>query len=93
MPRHLPATVQQLYLSNNSLAELGEDSFAGFQGLKYLRLGRCGLRSPTLHPGVFSNLSSLVEMDLSYNKLTSVPAVPTTLQYMYLEANQIQGYI
>ncbi|KAM3878339.1 lumican [Diretmus argenteus] len=91
VPRHLPPSVQQLYLSNNSLSVLGEDIFVGFLDLKYLHLSRCGLQSPSLHPHVF-NVTSLVELDLSYNKLTVTPTVPTTLQYLYLEANEIQEF-
>ncbi|XP_038553791.1 lumican isoform X2 [Micropterus salmoides] len=92
VPRHLPRTVQQLYLSNNTLSGLDEDSFVGFHNLKYLRLSHCGLQSRGVHPQVF-NFSSLVELDLSYNKLTTIPTVPTTLQYLYLEANEIQDRI
>ncbi|XP_070759555.1 lumican [Enoplosus armatus] len=91
VPRHLPPSVQQLYLSNNSLSGLDEDSFVGFLNLKYLRLSHCGLQSRGVHPHVF-NFSSLVELDLSYNKLTTIPTVPTTLQYFYLEANEIQSF-
>uniref|UniRef100_A0A672IEU0 Lumican-like n=1 Tax=Salarias fasciatus TaxID=181472 RepID=A0A672IEU0_SALFA len=91
VPRYLPSSVQQLYLSNNSLSGLDADSFAGFLDLKYLRLSHCGLQSSGVHSGVF-NSSSLVELDLSYNKLTSIPTVPTTLQYLYLEANTIQEF-
>ena len=88
VPRHLPPSLQQLYLSNNSLSGLEEDCLVGFSGLRYLRLSHCGLQSPSIHPLAF-NLSSLVELDLSYNKLSLTPTVPTTLQYLYLEANQI----
>ncbi|KAL7408715.1 hypothetical protein ABVT39_028087 [Epinephelus coioides] len=91
VPKHLPPSVQQLYLSNNTLSELDEDSFIGFLSLKYLRLSHCGLQSSGVHLQVF-NFSSLVELDLSYNKLTTIPTVPTTLQYLYLEANQIQEF-
>ncbi|XP_056130313.1 lumican isoform X2 [Lampris incognitus] len=91
VPRNLPPSVEQLYLSNNSLSALDDNSFLGFHGLKFLRLSRCGLQSPTLHPLVF-NVSSLVELDLSYNKLTVIPPVPTTLQYLYLEANEIKEF-
>ncbi|XP_024126428.1 lumican [Oryzias melastigma] len=91
VPRHLPPSVQQLYLSNNSFLDLAEDSFVDFDNLKYLRLSRCGLKSRGVPSQVF-NSSSLVELDLSYNKLTSIPVVPITLQYLYLEANQIQEF-
>lgn len=92
VPRHLPPSVQQLYLSNNTLSRLNDDSFVGFLNLKYLRLSHCGLQSRGIRPQVF-NFTSLVELDLSYNKLTTIPTVPTTLQYLYLEANEIQGEV
>lgn len=92
VPKNLPISVQQLYLSNNTLSGLDEDSFVGFLNLKYLRLSRCGLQSRSVHPQVF-NFSSLVELDLSYNKLTTIPTVSTTLQYLYLEANEIRGEV
>nr|XP_020489929.1 lumican-like isoform X1 [Labrus bergylta]XP_020489930.1 lumican-like isoform X1 [Labrus bergylta]XP_029133273.1 lumican-like isoform X1 [Labrus bergylta] len=91
VPRHLPPSVQQLYLSNNALSGLDEESFQGFLQLKYLRLSHCGLKSHDIPPQAF-NISSLVELDLSNNKLTTVPTVPTSLQYLYLEANEIQGF-
>lgn len=91
VPRHLPPSVQQLYLSNNTFPGLDEDSFAGLLNLKYLRLSHCGLESSGIQQEVF-NFSSLVELDLSNNKLTTIPTVPTTLQYLYLEANKIQEF-
>lgn len=91
VPKDLPPSVQQLYLSNNSFSSLDEDSFSGYPNLKYLRLGHCGLHSPRIHHATF-NLSSLIELDLSYNKLVTTPTVPTSLQYLYLEANQIQEF-
>lgn len=32
-----------------------------------------------------------MELDLSFNKLERIPSVSTTLQYLYLQANQIKG--
>ncbi|XP_077430224.1 lumican [Vanacampus margaritifer] len=91
VPRHLPTSVQQLYLSNNSLTGLDEDSFGGLVNLQYLRLSHCFLKSGNIQPQAF-NLSTLVELDLSYNKCTRIPTVPTTLQHLYLEANEIQEF-
>ncbi|XP_032406526.1 lumican [Xiphophorus hellerii] len=91
VPSHLPPSVQQLYLSYNKFSGLDEGSFEGFLNLKYLRLSHCGLQSSSVHPQAF-NHSSLVEVDLSYNKLITTPTVPITLQYLYLEANNIQEF-
>lgn len=90
VPRHLPPSIQQLYLSNNTLSGLDEDSFSKLLNLKYLRLSHCHLQSPSIHPQVF-NVSSLIELDLSYNKLTTIPVFPITLKYVYMEVNEIQG--
>lgn len=92
VPRHLPHSVQQLYLSNNNISQLNDNSFMGLSNLQYLRLSHCSLQSDSIHPQAF-NISSLMELDLSYNKLTVVPTVPMTLQYLYLEANEIQGEV
>ncbi|XP_061689332.1 lumican [Syngnathoides biaculeatus] len=91
VPRHLPISVQQLYLSNNSFAGIDENTFVGLLNLKYLRLSQCYLQSRKVHSQAF-NLSSLVELDLSYNKFTRIPTVPITLQHLYLEANEIQEF-
>ncbi|XP_029006389.2 lumican, partial [Betta splendens] len=90
VPSHLPPSIQQLYLSNNSLSALSKDSFASLLNLKFLRLSHCGLQSRSVHEQSL-NLSSLVELDLSYNRLTAIPTVPTSLQYLYMEANEVQG--
>ncbi|KAJ3603224.1 hypothetical protein NHX12_030967 [Muraenolepis orangiensis] len=91
VPMHLPPSVQQLYLSGNAFSGLGESSFAGLVRLKYLRLSRCGLQDTGVPTQVF-NMSTLVELDLSYNRLAVTPTVPTSLQYLYLEANEIQEF-
>ncbi|XP_076845328.1 lumican [Brachyhypopomus gauderio] len=90
-PKHLPPSVQQLYLSSNVLTGMSSDSLQGFTGLRYLRLSRNRLKSEDLSPGTF-NVSSLVEVDLSYNQLTQIPVVPITLQYLYLEVNNIREF-
>ena len=90
VPTYLPPSLQQLYLSGNAFSALGQDSFAGLDRLKYLRLSGCGLQSTGVHSTAF-NVSTLVELDLSYNRLAVTPTVPTSLHYLYLEANEIQG--
>ncbi|KAK3512895.1 hypothetical protein QTP70_028959 [Hemibagrus guttatus] len=91
-PKQLPPSVRQLYLSHNALTGIAEDSLQGFNSLCYLRLRNNRLKNNGLAPGVF-NVTSLVELDLSFNQLTEIPVVPTSLQYLYLEVNQIGGEI
>ncbi|XP_036415461.1 lumican [Colossoma macropomum] len=90
-PKHLPPSVQQLYLTSNTLTGMSEASLQGFNGLRYLRLSHNQLKNEGLAYGAF-NVTSLVELDLSYNQLTEIPVVPTTLQYLYLEVNHIREF-
>ncbi|XP_069489178.1 lumican-like isoform X2 [Ambystoma mexicanum] len=90
-PRRIPLSVKQLYLSNNSLSDLPPDPFGPFHDLRYLRLSHNNLSDKAV-PAMAFNLSSLVELDLAYNGLQGVPWVPQTLQYLYLEGNQIQAF-
>ncbi|XP_006628625.2 lumican [Lepisosteus oculatus] len=88
-PEGLPPSIQQLYISNNSLSVLQERSLMGFGNLQYLRISHNRLQDKGIASNVF-NMSSIIELDLSYNQLTSVPVVSETLQYLYLQANLIQ---
>ncbi|KAL4622402.1 lumican-like [Arapaima gigas] len=90
-PKYLPPSVQQLYISKNFLTGLSDESLQGFRNLRHLRLNHNQLRNKDLAPSAF-NLTSMVELDLSYNQLTSIPLMPSTLQYLYLEANHIQEF-
>uniref|UniRef100_H3A8R2 LRRNT domain-containing protein n=2 Tax=Latimeria chalumnae TaxID=7897 RepID=H3A8R2_LATCH len=90
-PQGLSPTLQQLHLFNNSLVGLPPNALAGFDGLQYLRLAHNRLTNENLPLNIF-NVSSLLELDLSYNHLTSIPVVSERLQYLYLQANQIQAF-
>ncbi|XP_043932869.1 lumican-like [Protopterus annectens] len=90
-PQGLPSSIQMLYLSNNSLRSLPSKSFNHFDKLRYLRIAHNKLTSLKLPPAIF-NVTSLVELDLSYNELTSIPEVHRNLQYLYLEANLIKAF-
>lgn len=90
-PKNLPPSIQQLYVSNNSLASLPQDCLMGFDRLQYLRISHNKLVNQGLPADVF-NVPSIVELDLSYNQLSSIPPVHQALQYLYLEANHIQEF-
>lgn len=69
---------------------MAEDSLQNFNRLYYLHLRNNQLKNHGLGTGVF-NVTFLVELDLSFNLLTEIPFLPTTLQYLYLEVNHIRG--
>ncbi|XP_078098068.1 lumican-like [Mustelus asterias] len=87
-PKNLPVTIQQLYCTNNLFETLPEDCFSQFQQLLYLRLSHNKLTNKGLAPNSF-NLSTLIELGLSHNNFNSIPHVHKNLQYLYMEANQI----
>ena len=58
--------------------------------LKYLRISNNKLVSSGIPAGVF-NVSTLVELDLSFNKLQKIPEVNEMLEQLYLQANQISS--
>ncbi|XP_078402312.1 lumican [Cetorhinus maximus] len=90
-PKNLPITIQQFYCTNNFFETLAEDCFAQFQQLLYLQLSHNKLTTEGLAPNSF-NISTLIELGLSHNNFTSVPHVHKNLQYLYMEANQINEF-
>uniref|UniRef100_A0A8C1WIR2 LRRNT domain-containing protein n=1 Tax=Cyprinus carpio TaxID=7962 RepID=A0A8C1WIR2_CYPCA len=105
VPVGLPSGLKQLRLAYNRIEKISEGAFQNLDNLTLLLLqgnrlttieegdlkglGVLNLLDLRLDPGAF-NLTSLVELDLSYNQLTEIPTIPTTLQYLYLEVNHIQ---
>ncbi|XP_067913696.1 lumican-like [Heterodontus francisci] len=79
-PKNLPVTIQQLYCTNNFFETLTEDYFAQFHRLLYLRLSHNKFTIKGLAPNSF-NISTLIELGLSYNNLTSIPHVHKNLRY------------
>ncbi|KAL2079411.1 hypothetical protein ACEWY4_025155 [Coilia grayii] len=83
-----------LHLSNNLLVEVGERAFASAPKLLEVYLRGNHLRS--LHPSSFSGLPVLEILDLSRNRLTTLPAElltqisSTALKTLDLEDNQIK---
>lgn len=90
VPDVLPASLHQLYLEYNSIDSLPEGFLGGFSHLQYIRMSHNQLSDKGIPSNTF-NVSGLVELDLSYNKLERIPSVSSTLQHLYLQANQIKG--
>lgn len=74
VPQHLDSGTQLLDLSRNNLTTIREDEFSTAQliNLQKVFLSKCGIR--TLHRKAFRNLFNLVDLDLSFNLLSSVPS-------------------
>ena len=53
-------------------------------------MGHNQITDKGIPPNTF-NVTGLVELDLSYNKLERIPPVSATLEHLYLQANQIKG--
>lgn len=92
VPEALPEHLHQLYLEFNSIDSLPEGFLGQFTRLQYVRIAHNQLTDKGIPANTF-NVTGLVELDLSFNKLERIPLVSTTLQHLYLQANQIKGNI
>uniref|UniRef100_A0A8D0BW19 Keratocan n=1 Tax=Salvator merianae TaxID=96440 RepID=A0A8D0BW19_SALMN len=88
MPPILPANVMQLFLDNNSIEAIPENYFDAMVKLFFLRLNNNKLTDKGLPSKVF-NISSLLDLQLSHNELTKIPAISVHLEYLHLDNNKI----
>ncbi|KAF3689692.1 Fibromodulin [Channa argus] len=91
VPEDLPEHLHQFYLESNTISSLPDDFLQRFTQLQYIRLAHNQLTDKGIPPNTF-NVTGLVELDLSFNKLERIPLVSTTLQHLYLQANQIKEF-
>ncbi|XP_066559346.1 fibromodulin-like [Amia ocellicauda] len=91
LPDNLPEHLHQLYLEFNNITTIPGDYFHRFPKLQYVRLSNNQLTDEGIPRNAF-NMSSLIELDLSYNKLQKIPPVSTSLENLYLHANQIKEF-
>ncbi|MEJ1277073.1 lumican [Cricetulus griseus] len=91
LPSGLPASLLTLYLDSNKISNIPDEYFKRFTGLQYLRLSHNQLADSGV-PGNSFNISSLLELDLSYNKLKSIPTVNENLENYYLEVNELEKF-
>ncbi|TNN42830.1 Fibromodulin [Liparis tanakae] len=91
VPEALPEHLHQLYLEFNAIDSLPEGFLGQFTQLQYVRIAHNQLTDKGIPANTF-NVTGLVELDLSFNKLERIPSVSTTLQHLYLQANQIKEF-
>ncbi|KAJ8007187.1 hypothetical protein DPEC_G00114930 [Dallia pectoralis] len=89
MPLGLPVTTTQLFLDGNAIEKIPTDYFKSLPKVAFLRLNRNKLVNTGLPRYVF-NVSSILELQLSYNQLTEVPIISGGLEHLYLDHNQIK---
>jgi len=88
------SVINEIYLQNNSISVLAPGLFANLGHLLSLDLSRNQLTSAWINSGTFSGLIRLVQLNLSYNKISKLD--PTffrdlyTLQILNLQHNQIE---
>lgn len=90
LPAGVPSTLEILYADYNDIADVKEGYLSNLPKLQYLRLSHNKLVDSGIPAGVF-NATSLVELDLSFNKLQSIPEINMKLEQLYLQANEIKG--
>lgn len=90
LPAGVPSTLEILYADYNDIDGVAAGYLSNLPGLQYLRLSHNKLVDSGLPGGVF-NATSLVELDLSFNKLQSIPEVNERLEQLYLQANEINS--
>uniref|UniRef100_A0A8C5PHF6 Lumican n=1 Tax=Leptobrachium leishanense TaxID=445787 RepID=A0A8C5PHF6_9ANUR len=91
LPKGIPPSVSMLYFDNNKISNVPDEYFQGFKALQYLRLSHNKLADSGV-PGNAFNVSTLLELDLSFNSLGSIPAVNEGLENYYLQVNNIQKF-
>ncbi|KAM6126256.1 osteomodulin [Phoenicopterus ruber ruber] len=87
MPPDLPSSLMYLSLENNSISYIPENYFNRLPKIIALRMSRNNLQNI---PRNTFNLPNLLELNLGHNKLKQVFYIPSSLQHLYIEDNDIE---
>ncbi|XP_078077259.1 keratocan [Mustelus asterias] len=90
MPPQLPSSTLQLFLDNNAITAIPQDYFSSMPKLSSVRLNYNEISDTGIPETVF-NVSSIIDLQLSHNQLTSVPPIHFSLEHLYLDHNKIKN--
>ncbi|KAG8578124.1 hypothetical protein GDO81_010393 [Engystomops pustulosus] len=90
MPTGLPSNTVQLYLDNNNIESIPDDYFNNVPKISFIRLNYNKLSDKGMPATVF-NLTSLLDLQLSHNEISTVPIVNGHLERLYLDHNKIKN--
>nr|CAB3246489.1 leucine-rich repeat transmembrane protein FLRT2-like [Phallusia mammillata] len=89
-PCGLPSSLTYLSLSNNMLKYIGKDALKGLGNLQNLNLDGNNLTNEGMSQVKFDDVSSLDELVLSSNEMTSLPdALPASLKSLRVDHNKL----
>ncbi|NXS55116.1 VASN protein, partial [Brachypteracias leptosomus] len=92
VPQGLPPNTLSLYVFENGITTLSEDSFAGLPALQLLDLSQNKITS--IQKNIFLPLTELINLDLSSNQLQEITNETfqglRLLERLYLQKNRIQ---
>ncbi|ETE60973.1 Extracellular matrix protein 2, partial [Ophiophagus hannah] len=91
VPKLIDSALKTLYLAENEINNIPAGVFLGLPNLEWLDLSKNKLKSTSLHPEAFKNLTKLKRLNLDGNHLTSIPALPSSLHELKLNDNNLAG--
>ncbi|XP_078276348.1 prolargin isoform X2 [Rhinoraja longicauda] len=89
MPPTVPPHIFQLFLDKNRISQIPSNYFKNLHQLAFLRLNFNQLTDKGIPNGIF-NVSTLLDLHLSNNKLNSMPVINPKLEHLHLSYNHIE---
>ncbi|XP_069811855.1 keratocan [Dendropsophus ebraccatus] len=90
MPTGLPSNTVQLYLDNNNIESIPNEYFINVPKISFIRLNYNKLSDTGVPANVF-NVTSILDLQLAHNELSTVPIVNGHLERLYLNNNKIKN--